>query len=251
MTLETTIERVDGPPAVTVAGARRRARRLELPALIDDVRPLYDGGTRHLLLDLTDLTFMSSSGLVALHSILRGHARRGAARPGVRLERAAPDGAVPRRAASRTSSGSRGCSPTSPGCSNGPGSMRCSRAIPTGSPRSPRSDTCRRRDRRDRVDPPTVRARPGELTVRFEDAGSRSAADLDQPRLTTGYPGRTAGTSAVSSPKARRFGTVTVGAALEAVAIAIERAGPGGRHRCRAAIRRPATPGAGSRPSWR
>ena len=39
--------------------------------LVDDVRPLYTAGTRHLLLDLTDLTFISSSGLVSLYSILK------------------------------------------------------------------------------------------------------------------------------------------------------------------------------------
>ena len=32
---------------------------------------LYASGTRRLLLDLTDLRFMASSGLVALHSIVR------------------------------------------------------------------------------------------------------------------------------------------------------------------------------------
>ncbi len=37
--------------------------------LVDDVRPLYGAGVRHLLLDLTDLTFISSSGLVSLYSI--------------------------------------------------------------------------------------------------------------------------------------------------------------------------------------
>jgi anti-anti-sigma regulatory factor len=30
---------------------------------------LYQGGTSHLLLDLTDLSFLSSSGLIALHSV--------------------------------------------------------------------------------------------------------------------------------------------------------------------------------------
>ena len=38
---------------------------------IDDARGLYDGGARTLLLDLGGLTFLASSGLVALHSIVR------------------------------------------------------------------------------------------------------------------------------------------------------------------------------------
>ncbi len=43
--------------------------------VIDRVRQLYDEGARQLIIDLSDLTFLSSSGLVALHSaamIMRG-----------------------------------------------------------------------------------------------------------------------------------------------------------------------------------
>jgi anti-anti-sigma regulatory factor len=43
--------------------------------VIDRVKALYDAGTRDLLIDLSDLSFMGSSGLVALHGIaliLRG-----------------------------------------------------------------------------------------------------------------------------------------------------------------------------------
>ena len=39
--------------------------------VIDRVQVLYQGGTRHLLIDLSDLSFMSSSGLVALYSAAR------------------------------------------------------------------------------------------------------------------------------------------------------------------------------------
>ena len=38
---------------------------------VDEVQALYQNGTRALILDLTDLTFLASSGLVALHSIVR------------------------------------------------------------------------------------------------------------------------------------------------------------------------------------
>jgi anti-anti-sigma regulatory factor len=37
--------------------------------VIVEAKRLYDQGTRDLLIDLTDLVFMASSGLVALHSI--------------------------------------------------------------------------------------------------------------------------------------------------------------------------------------
>lgn len=38
--------------------------------LIDKGKELYQSGTRNLLLDLSDMPFMSSSGLVALHSLI-------------------------------------------------------------------------------------------------------------------------------------------------------------------------------------
>ncbi|HYH92862.1 MAG TPA: STAS domain-containing protein [Candidatus Saccharimonadales bacterium] len=71
MTLETTIERVDGPPAVTVLALEGELDASNFEALIDTVRTLYDDGTRRLVIDLSSLTFMASSGLVALHSIVR------------------------------------------------------------------------------------------------------------------------------------------------------------------------------------
>ncbi len=43
--------------------------------VIEQVRRLYDSGARHLVMDLSDLSFLSSSGLVSLHSaalIMRG-----------------------------------------------------------------------------------------------------------------------------------------------------------------------------------
>lgn len=63
---------------------------------------------------------------------------------------------------------------------------------------------------------------PGELTVRFEDAASRSAAGLDHPRLTRDIQvdGRYLGRLVAEGPAVRDR---TVGAALEAVAVAIER----------------------------
>jgi anti-anti-sigma regulatory factor len=38
--------------------------------LIDEVQTLYAAGTRSLLLDLSEMTFMSSAGLVGLHSVV-------------------------------------------------------------------------------------------------------------------------------------------------------------------------------------
>jgi anti-anti-sigma regulatory factor len=38
--------------------------------LIQEAQSLYGAGTRHLLLDLSEMTFMSSAGLVGLHSVV-------------------------------------------------------------------------------------------------------------------------------------------------------------------------------------
>ena len=38
-------------------------------SLIEKAREVYEGGTRDFLIDLTDLTYVSSAGLVALHTV--------------------------------------------------------------------------------------------------------------------------------------------------------------------------------------
>lgn len=71
MAMETTIERIEGPTPVTVVNLDGELDASNFEALVDTVRVLYDGGARQLLLDLSSLRFMASSGLVALHSIVR------------------------------------------------------------------------------------------------------------------------------------------------------------------------------------
>jgi anti-anti-sigma factor len=71
MAMETTIERIEGPIPVTVVSLAGELDASNFEALIDAVRGVYDGGARQLLLDLSALRFMASSGLVALHSIVR------------------------------------------------------------------------------------------------------------------------------------------------------------------------------------
>ncbi len=71
MAMETTIERIEGAVPVTVVRLDGELDASNFEALIDAVRGLYDGGARQLLLDLSGLRFMASSGLVALHSIVR------------------------------------------------------------------------------------------------------------------------------------------------------------------------------------
>ena len=71
MAMQTTVERIDGAVPVTVLSLSGELDASNYLRLVDDVRPLYAAGARHLLLDLSDLTFISSSGLVSLYSILK------------------------------------------------------------------------------------------------------------------------------------------------------------------------------------
>lgn len=71
MALETTIEQATGRVPVTVIALSGELDASNFGELIETTRQLYDSGTRHVLLDLSELRFMASSGLVALHSILR------------------------------------------------------------------------------------------------------------------------------------------------------------------------------------
>src|SRR5687768_8627915 len=71
MSLETTIEQVEGDVPLTILALDGELDASNFEGLIDTVRRLYEGGTRRLLIDLAELRFMASSGLVALHSIVR------------------------------------------------------------------------------------------------------------------------------------------------------------------------------------
>ncbi|CAN5608261.1 hypothetical protein BH20CHL7_BH20CHL7_16880 [soil metagenome] len=71
MALETTIEQVDARVPVTVVALDGELDASNFAGLVEAIQGLYASGTRHLLLDLSDLRFMASSGLVALHSIVR------------------------------------------------------------------------------------------------------------------------------------------------------------------------------------
>lgn len=71
MAMVTRVERVDAGVPVTVMALDGELDASNYLRLVDDVRELYDAGTRSLLLDLTDLSFIASSGLVALFSVVR------------------------------------------------------------------------------------------------------------------------------------------------------------------------------------
>lgn len=69
MPLETHVEEAGAGTPITVVRLAGELDGSNYERLIDQARQLYAAGTRNLLLDLGDLVFMSSSGLVALHSI--------------------------------------------------------------------------------------------------------------------------------------------------------------------------------------
>jgi anti-anti-sigma factor len=71
MALQMTDEHVDGPEPVTVLTLDGELDGAVFEGVIDKVRGLYDAGTRILVLDLTSLSFISSSGLVAVHAAMR------------------------------------------------------------------------------------------------------------------------------------------------------------------------------------
>jgi anti-anti-sigma factor len=71
MALATTIEQAIGRVPVTIVSLDGELDASNFNELIETTRQLYEAGTRHLLIDMINLRFMASSGLVALHSILR------------------------------------------------------------------------------------------------------------------------------------------------------------------------------------
>ena len=71
MALQTSVEHVEGRVPITVVALDGELDASNYERVIDEARGLYDSGDRTLLLDLSGLTFMASSGLVALHSIVR------------------------------------------------------------------------------------------------------------------------------------------------------------------------------------
>jgi serine/threonine-protein kinase RsbW len=71
MTLTTSVETAVGRVPITIVALSGELDSTNFERFVDEVQTLYQNGTRALILDLTDLTFLASSGLVALHSIVR------------------------------------------------------------------------------------------------------------------------------------------------------------------------------------
>jgi anti-anti-sigma factor len=71
MTMQISIDKVEGAVPVTVLALDGELDASNFQDVIDAARRLYDEGTRLLIIDLANLTYMASSGLVALHSIVQ------------------------------------------------------------------------------------------------------------------------------------------------------------------------------------
>lgn len=66
---------VPGTPTTVILNLNGELDASNYLDVIERVHQLYNGGTRQLVMDLSDLSFLSSSGLVSLHSaalIMRG-----------------------------------------------------------------------------------------------------------------------------------------------------------------------------------
>lgn len=70
MALEMAIDRVEGGVPTAVIGLVGELDASNYIQLIDAGRRLHDDGMQRLILDLGGLTFIASSGLVALHSLI-------------------------------------------------------------------------------------------------------------------------------------------------------------------------------------
>lgn len=71
MALTTSVEQVVGRVPITIVSLVGELDASNFEGFVDDLRELYAAGTRYVLLDLAGLTFLASSGLVALSSIVR------------------------------------------------------------------------------------------------------------------------------------------------------------------------------------
>ena len=71
MSLTTSVETEVGRVPITIVTLTGELDSTNFERFVDEVQTLYEAGTRALILDLTNLTFLASSGLVALHSNVR------------------------------------------------------------------------------------------------------------------------------------------------------------------------------------
>jgi anti-anti-sigma regulatory factor len=75
--MELTVTQAQGRVPVTIIGVAGHLDGQSYQSLIQKAREVFEAGSKHLLLDLADLTYISSAGLVSLNTItlmIRGEA---------------------------------------------------------------------------------------------------------------------------------------------------------------------------------
>lgn len=68
--MDTTVDRVEARVPVTVLRLQGDLDSSNFETLIDEGRRIYEAGDRDLLLDLRQVAYMGSSGLVAIHALV-------------------------------------------------------------------------------------------------------------------------------------------------------------------------------------
>ena len=66
-----TVSQQQGREPVTVIHLDGKLDSNSFQKLIEEAKKVFDGGARHLILDMTKLTYISSAGIVSLHSIAK------------------------------------------------------------------------------------------------------------------------------------------------------------------------------------
>ena len=66
-----TVEHVEGDVRLAILGIEGDLDASSYKAVIAKAREIYDQGTHYLLIDMSQISYMASSGLVALHTIVQ------------------------------------------------------------------------------------------------------------------------------------------------------------------------------------
>ena len=67
--MKITSTKIEKPASVTILHLEGKLDGASYESLIDEAQNVYDEGVRDLILDLSQLTFISSAGMVALHKV--------------------------------------------------------------------------------------------------------------------------------------------------------------------------------------
>jgi anti-anti-sigma factor len=67
--MDISTEQAQGEVPVTVLALKGEMDASNYQTVVAEAQKIYNNGTRHLLLDMSELSFMSSSGLAGLHMI--------------------------------------------------------------------------------------------------------------------------------------------------------------------------------------